>query len=283
VASSPLNGVVRSLLTSPERCSFKPTRPRTSSNTLISQGFNNRTKMAVVRLRRRKWAERDRKRPEVGLAVAAGGSDNWPEKAAFCGFPTANQEPKKNVPTGRLGGASSQERTVLPDRQGRYREILRDGEPREGSEARRAVGFGTVRQANGVWNRELTGSRVAWDLGGGAGSGSLDCRGRSARPNRRPAERGFADSPFDPVRSAVIEWFTHRNGSDDQAPASRREIARRRGVPLLLLKTSRHAKHRRRGDCGCEANDLGRGAGCGLGVPSRHSISAASRFGAIKR
>jgi hypothetical protein len=31
-----------------------------------------------------------------------------------------------------IGGGSSQERTVLPDRQGRYREMLRDGERREG-------------------------------------------------------------------------------------------------------------------------------------------------------
>ena len=61
--------------------------------------------MAVVRLGRRKWAERDRKRPEMGLAAAARGSDKWPEKPTFCGFPTADQERKKNVPTGATGGA----------------------------------------------------------------------------------------------------------------------------------------------------------------------------------
>jgi hypothetical protein len=58
--------------------------------------------MAVVRLRRRKWAERDRKRPEMGLAAAARGSDKWPEKPTFCGFPTAGRERKKNVPMGVL-------------------------------------------------------------------------------------------------------------------------------------------------------------------------------------
>jgi hypothetical protein len=38
---------------------------RASSNSLNYRAFNIRTKMAVVRLRRRKSAERDRKRPKV--------------------------------------------------------------------------------------------------------------------------------------------------------------------------------------------------------------------------
>jgi mannose-6-phosphate isomerase-like protein (cupin superfamily) len=56
-------------------------------------------------------------------------------------------------------------------------------------------------------------------------------------------------------------------------------------VHLLLYRTSRHAKHRRPSDCGCEANDLGRACGAGSRPwrASRHSISAASRLGAIKR
>ena len=66
--------------------------------------------MAVVRLRRRKWAERDGKWPQVGLGAAERGSDIRPEKPTFCEFPTADQEPKKNVPTGRLGGGSDTRR-----------------------------------------------------------------------------------------------------------------------------------------------------------------------------
>ena len=99
-----LNRTVRSLFTSPERRFFKPGPLLAPSNPLNYRAFNIRTKMAVVRLLRRKWAERDRKRPEMGLAAAARGSDKWPEKPTFCGFPTADQERKKNVPTGRLGG-----------------------------------------------------------------------------------------------------------------------------------------------------------------------------------
>jgi hypothetical protein len=32
------------------------------------------------------------KRPKMSLAAAARGSDKWPEKPPFCGFPTADQE-----------------------------------------------------------------------------------------------------------------------------------------------------------------------------------------------
>ena len=60
--------------------------------------------MGVVRLRQRKGPERDGKRPEMGLAAAARGSDKWPEKPTFCGFSTADRERKKNVPTGETGG-----------------------------------------------------------------------------------------------------------------------------------------------------------------------------------
>ena len=97
--------------------SFDPGLPRLSGrlsnphtlrvpcNPLNYRAFNIRTKMAVVRLFRRKGAERDEKRPEVGLSRGPHGSDNLPGMAAVCGFPTADQERKKNVPTGRLGGA----------------------------------------------------------------------------------------------------------------------------------------------------------------------------------
>jgi hypothetical protein len=62
-----LNRMVRSRFTPPERESFKPARLRASYNPLNYLDFNIRTKMAVVRLLRRKWAERDEKRPETGL------------------------------------------------------------------------------------------------------------------------------------------------------------------------------------------------------------------------
>jgi hypothetical protein len=58
----------------------------------------------VVRLRRRKWGERDGKRPKMGFGAGARGSDKWPEKPPFFGFPTADQERKKNVSTARIGG-----------------------------------------------------------------------------------------------------------------------------------------------------------------------------------
>ena len=60
--------------------------------------------MAVVRLPWRKSAERDEKRPELGLSSGPGGSDNLPGMAAVCGIPTADQQRKKNVPPGHVGG-----------------------------------------------------------------------------------------------------------------------------------------------------------------------------------
>jgi hypothetical protein len=40
----------------------------------------------------------------MALLAVARGSDEWPQMAAFCGFPTAIQTLKKNVPTGETGG-----------------------------------------------------------------------------------------------------------------------------------------------------------------------------------
>ena len=101
-----LNRTVRSLFTPPERSFLKPSPLRASFNPLNYRDSNIRTKMAVVRLRRRKWGERDGKWPEVGLAAAARGSDNWPGMPQFCGVPAADRERKKNVPTGQTGGGS---------------------------------------------------------------------------------------------------------------------------------------------------------------------------------
>jgi hypothetical protein len=95
-----MNQTVRSRCTPPEWDSFKPNPLRASSNSLNYRASNIRTKMAVVRLFRRKGAERDEKRPEVGISRGPGGSDNLPGMAAFCGIPTA-------VPNGRIGGAKA--------------------------------------------------------------------------------------------------------------------------------------------------------------------------------
>jgi hypothetical protein len=40
-----------------------------------------------------------------GPSAGIGGSDIWAEKPALCGFPTADQERKKNVSTEEAGGA----------------------------------------------------------------------------------------------------------------------------------------------------------------------------------
>jgi hypothetical protein len=98
------NRTVRSRFTPPERRSFKPDPLWAPSNPLNYRAFNIRTKMAVVRFLRRKWAERDEKRPETGLEPVLMVRTILPGTLAVCGFPTADQERKKNVPTGRLGG-----------------------------------------------------------------------------------------------------------------------------------------------------------------------------------
>jgi hypothetical protein len=90
--------------TPPERGSFKPALLRPQSNPLISPASNIRTKTGVVRLRQRKGPARDEKRPDTGFPGRVCGSDKWPEKPMFCGFPTADQQRKKNVPTGATGG-----------------------------------------------------------------------------------------------------------------------------------------------------------------------------------
>jgi hypothetical protein len=99
-----MNQTVRSRFTPPERDSFKPAPLRASSNSLNDLASNIRTKMAVVRLRQRKGPKRGRKWPKMGFGGCPRGSDKWPEKPTFCGFPTADQEPKKNIPNGQTGG-----------------------------------------------------------------------------------------------------------------------------------------------------------------------------------
>jgi hypothetical protein len=99
-----MNQTVLSRFTPPERDSFKPAPLRASPNSLNYLTSDIRTKMAVVRLRQRKGPKRGRKWPKMGFGGCPRGSDKWPEKPTFCGFPTADQEPKKNIPNGQTGG-----------------------------------------------------------------------------------------------------------------------------------------------------------------------------------
>jgi hypothetical protein len=84
------NHIIRSRFTPPERAPFEPAPLRVVFEPLNSRSSYIRTKTAVVRLRQRKPAKRDEKRPEVELSRRPGGSDNLPGMAAFCGVPTAN-------------------------------------------------------------------------------------------------------------------------------------------------------------------------------------------------
>jgi hypothetical protein len=81
-----LNRMVRSRFTPPERESFEPARLRASPNSLNYRASNIRTKTAVVRLRRRKWAERDGNRPKVASqpgAVVRTIRQEWPHSTGF--------------------------------------------------------------------------------------------------------------------------------------------------------------------------------------------------------
>jgi hypothetical protein len=71
---------------------------------LIWRHSHNLTKMTVVQLRGRKWAERGRKPAQSGPQAGHRGSDKWPQMPAFCGVPAVRGALKKNVPTGATGG-----------------------------------------------------------------------------------------------------------------------------------------------------------------------------------
>jgi hypothetical protein len=90
-----MNQTVPSRFTPTEQGFFEPALLRASSNSLNVLASNIRTKMAVVRLLRRKWAEKDKK----GLKWAIEGSwwfrTIWPGMAAFCSIPTANPGAEK--------------------------------------------------------------------------------------------------------------------------------------------------------------------------------------------
>jgi hypothetical protein len=95
------NPKFRSLLTPPERRFYKPHPLRAPANPLNYQAFDIRTKLAVVRLLRRKRAKRDERRPEVGPRAGPHDSDNLPGMAAVCGIPTTNQGREKERPDWR--------------------------------------------------------------------------------------------------------------------------------------------------------------------------------------
>ena len=103
-ADTARNRPVRSLFTSPERRPLKHDPLWAPSNSLNYRAFNISTKMAVVRLRRRKWAERDEKRPEMGLSGRVSVVRTYsPRTPAFCGvLASAGTVPKKNVPLAKL-------------------------------------------------------------------------------------------------------------------------------------------------------------------------------------
>jgi hypothetical protein len=103
-AADTLNRAVRSRFTLPERDSLKPDPLRAPSNCLNNRSFDIRTKMAVVRLLRRKWAERDEKWPETGPSAGVGGSDIWVQSPRFCAVSACVGRAIKNVSIGETGG-----------------------------------------------------------------------------------------------------------------------------------------------------------------------------------
>jgi hypothetical protein len=109
------NRTVRSLFPPPERGSFKPTPLRASSNLLIFQASNIRTKTGVVRLRQRKGAGRDGKRPILGPSADARGSGRGRRRPAFCAVPTVRRAPKRMSRTGRLADRRGLEQLVRCD------------------------------------------------------------------------------------------------------------------------------------------------------------------------
>jgi hypothetical protein len=129
--ADPLNRTVRSLFTSPERGSFKPTPLLAPPNILILQDFDNRTKTGVVRLRQRKGAKRGRKRPKIGFGAGTHGSDKWPRRPAFCAIPAGGECGEKNVSTETTGGGRG---TVVEP-------SLCAGRPADGSRCK----FGTLK------------------------------------------------------------------------------------------------------------------------------------------
>jgi hypothetical protein len=108
-----LNRSVRREAAAPERPNFETRAGIACLKLLTSLDLDNLTKTAVVQLRQRKGAGGDEKWPKMGLQAGPRGSEEWPQRRAFCAIPAGDKRRKKNVPTGETGGAVSLMRTGL--------------------------------------------------------------------------------------------------------------------------------------------------------------------------
>jgi hypothetical protein len=95
-----LNRSVRSEAAAPERPNFETRTGSAYRKVLNSLDSDNLTKTAVVQLRQRKASRRDEKWPKMGPQACPRGSEEWPQKPAFCAIPAGDKRRKKNVPTG---------------------------------------------------------------------------------------------------------------------------------------------------------------------------------------
>ena len=132
----------------------------------------------MVRLLRRKSAGRDRKRPEVGLPAAVRGSDKWPEKPTFCGFPTADQSGKRMSRLGRSWRSAG-------DSNPRYAQPVSTPRTcRDEDGPKRLVGQGNMGSVSVLW-RDLVGVRGRLPSPGWSGAG-----GPPPRSGRRHGRHG---------------------------------------------------------------------------------------------
>jgi hypothetical protein len=102
-----LNRSVRSEAAAPERPNFETRAGVAYRKLLNSLDSHNLTKTAVVQLRQRKGAGRDEKWPKMGPQACPRGSEEWPQKPAFCAIPAGDKRRKENVPTGETGGGTA--------------------------------------------------------------------------------------------------------------------------------------------------------------------------------
>jgi hypothetical protein len=99
------NRRVRSRFTPPKRKKFETRAGSAPRNVLNFLTSHNLTKMAVVQLCQRNWPERGPNWPETGRSTRTGGSEISPRMPKFCAVPAVGRASKKNVQTGRVGGA----------------------------------------------------------------------------------------------------------------------------------------------------------------------------------
>ena len=99
-----LNRSVRPEAAAPERRNLETRAGAAYRKVLISLDSDNLTKTAVVQLRQRKASRRDEKWPKMGLQAGPRGSEEWPQRPAFCAVPAGAESMEKNVPNGETGG-----------------------------------------------------------------------------------------------------------------------------------------------------------------------------------